>query len=155
MSASLRHTARECALRMLYQHDVLRRVDSAIPPYLDVNWWEPDDRLYIPAEAKTLALEWVTRVDAQLEPIDESITGASHNWRVERMPPVERNILRLAIMELFEYPDVEVAVIIDEAIELAKCYGDVDSPRFINGILDSVASAARDETAPAPSSIPL
>lgn len=144
MSAGLRRTARECALRTLYAHDVLRLVECPIPPYIEVNWWDTDDSLYVPPEARQISLEWVTRVDAQLEQIDEFLSGTSRHWRVERMPLVERNILRLAVMELFECPETQHPVIINEAIELAKCYGDVESPRFVNGVLDRVAHAARD-----------
>jgi len=70
--------------------------------------------------------------------IDELIRGQADNWRLERMPVVDRNILRLAIFEMQHQPDVPKLVVLDEAIELAKKYGSDQSSRFINGLLDGL-----------------
>ena len=67
------------------------------------------------------------------------IEEASTNWRVSRMPVVDRNILRIAVFELVECPDIPATVSINEAIELAKCFGAADSRAFVNGIVDRVA----------------
>jgi N utilization substance protein B len=75
---------------------------------------------------------------AHREEIDALIRGQADNWRLERMPAVDRNILRLAVYELLHQPDVPKLVVLDEAIELAKKYGSEQSGRFINGLLDGL-----------------
>lgn len=79
--------------------------------------------------------------------IDEAIAEASTSWRVERMPVVDRNILRLGTFELV-FTNLSTAIIIDEAIKLAKEYSTASSSKFINGILDAVGRAARKPTLP-------
>ena len=73
--------------------------------------------------------------------IDELISGSSKNWRLERMSRVDRNILRLGTTELSAFPGVPVRVALNEAVELAKRFGTSDSPAFVNGILDRIATA--------------
>lgn len=70
--------------------------------------------------------------------IDALITGQAEHWRLERMPAVDRNILRLAVFELLAEPDVPKVVVLDEAIELAKKYGAEQSGAFVNGLLDGL-----------------
>ncbi len=72
------------------------------------------------------------------EEIDAVIGAQAENWRLERMPVVDRNILRLAVYELLYESDVPHLVVVDEAIELAKQFGSEQSGRFINGLLDGV-----------------
>ena len=78
-------------------------------------------------------------VSSRLEHVDQQIEQASVNWRLSRMPLVDRNILRIATYELLMSKDVPASVSINEAVELAKAYGDKDSRAFVNGILDRVA----------------
>jgi len=78
-------------------------------------------------------------VHRDLEAIDALIEEASLNWRLVRMPVVDRNILRLACHELLACKDIPVSVTINEAVELAKRFGGDDSRAFVNGILDRVA----------------
>ena len=73
-----------------------------------------------------------------LEEIDALIGSQADNWRLERMPPVDRNILRLAVYEFLYETDVPKLVAIDEAIELAKLYGSENSSSFVNGLLDGL-----------------
>jgi len=68
------------------------------------------------------------------------ITAASRNWRLERMNRVDRNVLRLATLELWRHPEVPPAVVLDEAVDLAKRYGTEDSGAFVNGVLARIAS---------------
>jgi N utilization substance protein B len=75
-------------------------------------------------------------VVAQLADIDARITAAAENWRLSRMPTVDRNILRLGAFELLFMKDTPAAVAFDEAIELARRYGSADSSAFVNGVLD-------------------
>lgn len=69
---------------------------------------------------------------------DQMIGEASRHWDVARMPTVDRNILRLALYELIEQPDVPARIVIDEAIEIGREFGSADTPQFINGVLDSI-----------------
>ena len=91
------------------------------------------------AEGRAYADEAVCGVEAQLERVDQLIRIASTNWRLERMARVDRNLLRLAAWELLCRPDVPRAVILDEAVELAKRFGSEDSSAFVNGVLDRIA----------------
>jgi N utilization substance protein B len=79
-------------------------------------------------------------VIAHLADIDAKITAAAENWRLSRMPTVDRNILRLGAFELLFMQDTPAAVAFDEAIELARRYGSADSSAFINGVLDRIRS---------------
>ena len=90
---------------------------------------------------ESLRAEAVAAIEAASDPksLDELITQASQNWRLERMSRIDRNILRLGTWELRHKEDVPVAVIIDEAVELAKRYGNENSSSFINGVLNRVA----------------
>ncbi len=72
------------------------------------------------------------------ERIDELIRSQADNWRLERMPPVDRNILRLAVYEMLHERDTPKLVVLDEAIELAKKFGSEQSGRFVNGLLDGL-----------------
>jgi N utilization substance protein B len=99
---------------------------------------DPEGRAY----AETI----VRGVDERRAEVDARITSASKNWRLERMTRVDRNVMRLATFELLFCPDVPRAVILDEAVELAKGYGSEESGSFVNGVLARVAddSARRD-----------
>ena len=77
--------------------------------------------------------------------LDEAIEAASSNWRVSRMPPVDRAILRIGLFELRHHPETSVGTIIDEAVELAKRYSTESSGRFINGVLAALARRERPE----------
>jgi N utilization substance protein B len=71
--------------------------------------------------------------------LDERIRAASQNWRLERMARIDRNALRLGAFELLTRSDVPRAVILDEAVELAKRFGSDESSKFVNGVLDRIA----------------
>lgn len=78
-------------------------------------------------------------IAVQMEEIDKKIAKSSEHWKMNRMPKVDRNILRLGVYELQFCEDVPVSVIINEAIELGKKFGDTNTPKFVNGILDKIA----------------
>jgi len=92
-------------------------------------------------EGRAYADACVRGVAAAGPALDEQIAAASQNWRVERMARVDRNVLRLGTWELGHRLDVPRAVVLDEAVELAKAYGTDDSGAFVNGVLDKVADA--------------
>lgn len=75
--------------------------------------------------------------------IDSVISSHSRGWTIERMPALDRAILRVGVFELSERPEVPVAVVIDEAVRLAKRFSTDDSGRFVNGVLAAVARAVR------------
>jgi N utilization substance protein B len=82
-------------------------------------------------------------VEASRDHIDAQIVTHARGWAIDRMPALDRAILRLAIHELLDRPDVPVAVVIDEAVELAKRFSTDDSGRFVNGVLAAVAKVSR------------
>ncbi len=77
---------------------------------------------------------------SQLSRIDTVIRSVSEHWRLERMACVDRNIIRLAVFELMTLSDVPRKVTLNEAVELAKRFGDESSPAFVNGVLDRIAN---------------
>ena len=128
-----RRQAREQALQLLYQLDLTN--DSGHESASKVFWsLEPAD-----PDVVEFAGSVVSGVCNQMEQIDSLITDASHNWKVQRMSYVDRNILRLAVFEFLEKSDVPPMVSINEAIELGKRFGTGESGAFINGILDRIA----------------
>jgi N utilization substance protein B len=90
------------------------------------------------ADAFAYARRLAEGVSGHGETIDDLIRRYAENWRLERMPIIDRNILRLAIYEMLHEANVPRVVIVDEAIELAKKFGSENSGRFVNGLLDGV-----------------
>ena len=86
-------------------------------------------------EAKPFTVELAEGVDARRPELDELISRHSKGWALERIAPLERNIMRVALYEAIDRDDVPVEVAIDEAVELSKEYCGVDAPGFVNGIL--------------------
>jgi transcription antitermination protein NusB len=131
-----RHSGREAALQMLFQIEAsAASADDAI----DLFWRsfaadaDPEGRVYADA--------CVRGVVESGPALDQQIAAASQNWRVERMARVDRNVLRLGTWELVHQADIPRAVVLDEAVELAKAYGTDDSSAFVNGVLNKVADA--------------
>jgi len=127
-----RTTAREAALQMLFAIDATGNdVDQAISDF----WRElPGD-----AEGREYADQLVRGVREDAAKLDERIRAASQNWRLERMARIDRNALRLGTYELLTRTDVPRAVVLDEAVELAKRFGGDESSKFVNGVLDRIA----------------
>ncbi len=138
MTQGVRRTGRAYALQLLYARDG--------DPATDVTGaavsWADIFELEIDAQAQTFARDLVAAATERSAQIDELITSASKNWRLDRMSRVDRNILRLGAGELLAFPDVPVKVVINEAVELAKRFGTAESSAFVNGVLDRIASAA-------------
>lgn len=129
-----RTKARERALQALYQIDVAASdLDDALN-----NFWRSFEP--VEGEVRETAEAMVRGVAQHRRAVDDAIEGASENWRLDRMAKVDRNILRLAVYELLECPDVPLAVVINEAIELGKKYGSESSGAFVNGLLDKIAA---------------
>jgi N utilization substance protein B len=97
-----------------------------------------------PARAQAFASELVEQVAARGQELDATIAVQACNWRISRMAAVDRNILRIGAYELC-HTDTPAAVVLNEAIELARRFGSDNSPAFVNGILDAVARAVRED----------
>lgn len=137
-----RHRSRQRAAQILYQWDMRKQpVEDAIDNfYTSLLSNEPDE----PGEEKPnspprdrFMEELVKGTVARVKEIDEQITQNSAHWRLERMPAVDRNILRLAVYEMSQ-GGTPAAVVIDEALELARVFSGDASVSFINGVLDAV-----------------
>jgi N utilization substance protein B len=127
-----RREARERALSLLYEAEA-----KACPP---------DDVLAgLPVPPDPFAGDLVAGVGAHGDEIDERIRRFARGWTLERMPVVDRTVLRMAIYELVHRPDVPTAAVISEAVELAKRYSTDDSGRFVNGMLSAIAEEVRPD----------
>jgi N utilization substance protein B len=132
----VRHRARESALQILYHWDIAHTgVQEAADTFFDRQWAgsePPSDELR--AFATELATETVSRLDG----IDVLIAETTERWRPERMAVVDRLVLRMATCEFLRGAGVPPAVIINEALELARTFSTEESVKFINGMLDGV-----------------
>ena len=126
-----RRKARELALRMLYQMETNSEdIDRALARYCETFPYQQDVIDY------TKGI--LSGIEREKEAIDGFVRSASENWRLDRITYVDLNILRLGVYEMLFSEDVPPKVAIDEAIEIAKKYGNEDSREFINGVLDRV-----------------
>ena len=137
MSTGSRRSGRAYALQLLYARDGDPTTDVAGAA---ATWAEAFD-IEIDATAQAFARELVAAAAERGARLDELITGASKNWRIDRMSRVDRNILRLGACELVAFRAVPVKVVINEAVELAKRFGTAESSAFVNGVLDRIATA--------------
>jgi transcription antitermination protein NusB len=133
-----RSKARECALQMLYQWDMTREPMDRVAGL----FWQVRSGT---DEMKAMAERLARGAQGELEKLDETIGAALTRWRFERVAPLDRNVMRIAAYELMREPQTPAAVVIDEAVELAKRFGEADSPAFVNGVLDAVRRAVRDK----------
>lgn len=123
---------RELALMILYQTDITK---TPVEESLRIFWEEHK----APEEIKEFATSLTMGTTEHLKKIDEAITRHADNWHLSRMATVDRNILRLATYELLFVEEIPPKVTLNEAIDLAKKYGDQESGRFVNGILDQIS----------------
>ena len=125
-----RHQSRERALQILFQYDIHGKPGL----WLD-EFWKPlkDDE-----ESRVFAERLVAGVQEHKNDLDALIGGYATNWKISRMQIVDRNILRLGVYELLWLDDVPARVTINEAIELAKDFGDEEAAKFVNGVLDKI-----------------
>jgi len=125
-----RSDARERAMHILYEADTKGLSGSEI---LRNQILTVDD----------LTTEIVTGVATHLDVIDGHIVECANGWTLSRMPVIDRNVLRMAVFELSYSPDVPAAVVINEAVELAKTFSTDDSGRFVNGVLSAISKVVR------------
>jgi N utilization substance protein B len=130
-----RRRSRERALQILYLWDARRQpLEEAIAAYFDTLYSEESST---PPQQDEFLDRLVTGAVEHVEELDRRITQHAEHWRIERMPSVDRNILRLAVYEMM-HTDTPAAVVIDEALELARRYSNEESVQFVNGVLDAV-----------------
>ena len=135
-----RTKARECAFQILYQREI---TGEAMPKVIDAFWRVRSGTAPMRAMAERLAVG----AQGRAQELDREIVAAAANWRLDRMAPVDRTILRLGAYELVAEPETPPAVVLDEAIELAKRFGEADSPAFVNGVLDAIRRQVRGPSA--------
>ena len=132
-----RTKARECAFQLLYQWEI---TGDPMDQVRDGFWRLRSGTPNMRAMAERLACGAHSRTGE----LDGAIAEAATHWRLDRIATVDRTILRLGAYELLAETETPSAVILDEAIELAKRFGEADSPSFVNGVLDAIRRRVRD-----------
>jgi N utilization substance protein B len=125
-----RREARERAFGLLYEAETKDVAPSAV---LDELALQPDE----------FTVDLVRGVESNQAQLDETIRRYARDWKLERMPALDRALLRLGIFELLHRPDVPTGAVISEAVELAKRFSTEESGRFVNGMLSAVAADVR------------
>ena len=138
-----RTKARECAVQMLYQWDVTREPMERVAGL----FWQIRTST---DETRARAEQLAAGAQGAVEVIDGAIAAAATNWRLERIAAIDRNIMRIGAYELMHEPGTPASVIIDEAVEMAKRFGEADSPSFVNGVLDAIRASVRGARQPKP-----
>ena len=127
-----RTLSREHALKILYQFDITKRPMEAVVQ----SYWQAEETKdqEIIAYANLLA----QGINIHVKEIDQKISDYATNWQIKRMAIIDRNVMRIGLYELQHTTDIPPKVAINEAVELAKKYGDLESSKFVNGILDKI-----------------
>jgi transcription antitermination protein NusB len=128
-----RRKSRELALQMLFQADMGKQSLDDVRK----TFW--DQRSDVEEDTRGFADDLFRAAGERASEIDSLIQQHADNWRVDRMAAVDRNILRAGVAEFMAYPKTPKAVVINEALEIARKYSSPESVHFINGVLDSVA----------------
>ena len=129
-----RRKSRECALQMLFQWDMAHDSVEKVEKHYWSNTRPGSDDLLIKF-ANMLFAGSVEHIDE----IDVLISSCTDHWRLERLAAVDRNIMRLSIFEMLNQPDTSTAVVINEALEIARKFSTPASAQFVNGVLDYVS----------------
>ncbi len=139
----LRRKSRELALQFFYGHDFQGR--SCDKEALQEELAEFTAHFDTGKKTRPYAEQIINGLCSHLEDVDNHLAGHAHNWRIERMSVVDRNLLRIATWEILYNDDVPAQVAINEALEIAKCYSSPDAVAFINGILDGLQTGTRTD----------
>ena len=137
-----RSRSREYTLQFLYQLELTRGTEESHEHPIQEFWQQLEvshPRDVISDDVKDFATRLVALVTEKKDDIDRLIESCAEHWKMNRMAVVDRNILRLGTCEILYCEDIPTKVAINESIELAKKFGDLESSRFVNGILDQVA----------------
>ena len=134
LPVSSRRKARECALQLLYQWEGERAEPVALLP----EFWKGRKE---DAGTRKFAEQLFLGAAAAADELDALIAAHSEHWKLDRMAAIDRNLLRLAVHEMRTRADVPPAVVINEALEIARRFSSADSVEFINGVLDAIRKA--------------
>lgn len=146
-TAGARRKGRELALSILFAADIggggpgvaMSNADHTLEMLMEVWELEPEEQTRLRPEIELFGRRLVDAYFRQASQVDALIEKYSHEWALERMPGIDRNLLRLALTELQQFTDIPVSATINEAVELAKAYGGAESGKFVNGILGAYA----------------
>ncbi|BCL59754.1 N utilization substance protein B [Desulfomarina profundi] len=133
-----RRKSREAALQFLYQNDFVAVADVGDEGALLDSYGLFCSLYQVNRKARPYGYDLIKGVLSELESIDSIIEKCATHWRLPRLAPTDRNLLRIAVYEMLHVGDVPPEVAINEAVEVAKRFGGDESPRFINGVLDAV-----------------
>lgn len=132
-----RRKSRELAMQMLFQGDIGKQT----PEQVQKSFWEARSETDLDPDTRGFA-EDIYRVASLREAeIDALIERHSANWRLVRMPAVDRNVLRAAVAEMLGFPSTPTPIIINESLEVARRYSAPESINFLNGVLDAIAKS--------------
>ena len=127
-----RRKSREMALQMLFQSDIGKQNED----HVRKTFWA--ERSTVDQESREFADELFRVALDRSKEIDDLIQKHTEHWRMDRMPAVDRNLLRLGVAEFLGFPKTPRAIVINEALDIAHRYSSPESVQFINGVLDSV-----------------
>jgi N utilization substance protein B len=133
LSAGGRRKSRELAMQMLFQADVGKQT----PDQVRATFWKSGDDVEL--EVRGFAEDLFRSAVERQDQIDELIVQNSKHWRLERMPAVDRNLLRMAVGEMLAFKGTPFPIVINEALEIARRFCAPESINFLNGILDAIA----------------
>src|ERR1700733_6467843 len=128
-----RRKSRELTMQMLFQGDLGKQSPDEVRKL----FWPSGDA--VAPEPRGFADDLYRLATTRAPEIDAIIEQHSQNWRIERMPVVDRNLLRAAVAELLEYPNTPAPIVINESLEVARRYAAPESIHFLNGVLDAIA----------------
>lgn len=127
-----RRKSRELALQMLFQSDMGRQA----PDDVHRTFWS--EHTSVAEDVRGFAQDLFRVASDRRQEVDELIERHAEHWRMDRMAAVDRNLLRAAVAEFLAFPDTPRAVVINEALEIARKFSSPESVQFVNGVLDSI-----------------
>ncbi len=133
MTSRHRRKSRELAMQMLFQADIGRQTADEVR----ATFWKAGDP--VEPEVRGFAEDLFRVAQERQEEIDALVVAHSKHWRLERMPAVDRNLLRMAVAELLGFKSTPFPIVINEALEIGRRYSGPESINFLNGVLDSIA----------------
>jgi N utilization substance protein B len=135
MTTGTRRKSRELAMQMLFQADIGKQT----PDEVRATFWKAGDE--VETDVRGFAEDLFRVAVLHQEEIDELISANSRHWRLERMPAVDRNLLRMAIGEMMGFKSTPFPIVINEALEIGRRFSAPESINFLNGVLDAIARA--------------
>jgi N utilization substance protein B len=132
-----RRKSRELAMQMLFQGDIGKQT----PDQVRTSFWSARSETDLDAETRGFADDIYRVASLREAEIDALIEQHSANWRLARMPAVDRNVLRAAVAEMLGFPGTPAPIIINESLEIARRFSAPESINFLNGVLDAIAKS--------------